>query len=124
MEKPILKRYPSRTRLLFQNVNARDPRSKNRFPGFECSTVSLMEKTLHSTSECFELNHCKKRAKEFTAIQCVEKEKQCTILYKDLNAFINAKVEQAFKKKAKAKKKRKGKQKRTLQLTPSKASET
>ena len=59
------------------------------------------ENPLHNMSECFELNRCKKRAKNFTTIQRSKKQKQRTIPYKDLNAFINAKVEKAFKKRPK-----------------------
>ena len=66
------------------------------------------ENPSHSTSECFELNRRKKRAKELTNPQLSEKQR--TVLYKDLNAFINAKVERAFKKKAKAKKEKKAKE--------------
>ena len=65
------------------------------------------ENPSHSTLEFLNLTVAKKWAKEFTPIQSFEKEKQRTILYNDLNVFINTKVEQAFKTKAKAKKEKK-----------------
>ena len=61
----------------------------------------------HGTADCFQLNCQKKRAKEFEVIQRHKKQEKTRILYKELNAFINAKVEQALKKKGKAKKAKK-----------------
>ena len=63
------------------------------------------ENHTHSTTDCFELNRFKKRNKEFAATQIQERELR--VPYKDLNAFMNPKVEQALKKKAREKKARK-----------------
>ena len=51
------------------------------------------ENPTHDTADCFELNRRKKRAKEFATIQRNKKEEKLRIPCKDLNAFINAKVE-------------------------------
>eukprot|EP00957_Ditylum_brightwellii_P154891 11789009-Ditylum_brightwellii.AAC.1 len=54
----------------------------------------------HDTDDCFELNRCKKRAKSDTSWSGKDK-----VSYKDLNAFVNAKVAATLNKAKKKQKK-------------------
>eukprot|EP00957_Ditylum_brightwellii_P175238 13341208-Ditylum_brightwellii.AAC.1 len=55
----------------------------------------------HSTKDCFELKHCAKCAKADTTRGGADK-----VIYKDLNAFVNAKVAAALNKAKKNQKKK------------------
>eukprot|EP00957_Ditylum_brightwellii_P063835 4843749-Ditylum_brightwellii.AAC.1 len=64
----------------------------------------------HDTKDCYELNQCKKRAKLNTSRNGEDK-----VTYKDLNAFVNAKVTATLKK---AKSNTRKKVAKKLLLTP------
>eukprot|EP00957_Ditylum_brightwellii_P168067 12794791-Ditylum_brightwellii.AAC.1 len=58
----------------------------------------------HNTKDCFELNRCAKRAKTNSSHS-----KKGYVAYKDLNAFVNAKVTEALKKAKKEQKRKEAK---------------
>eukprot|EP00957_Ditylum_brightwellii_P172944 13166478-Ditylum_brightwellii.AAC.1 len=59
---------------------------------------------IHNTKDCFKLKQCAKRAKANTSCDKAEK-----VSYKDLNAFVNAKVTATLNKAKKNQKKKEAK---------------
>ena len=107
MEKPIPKK------VAFQEETVTGSRKRKTLKAEKGSGLRMQycqlhgENPTHGTAECFELNRRKKRAKEFATVQRHEREEKTRIPYKELNAFINAKVDQALQKRSKAKKAKK-----------------
>ena len=107
MENPIPKKLSSTDETVVPKKKRKRAKSEKQFSRIRKQYCELHgENPSHSTSECFELNHRKKRARgllELTTPQGSKKQRK--IPYKDLNAFINPKVKRAFKKRAKRRRK-------------------